>query len=46
MNVTYYFTDENLRLGSKINLDSHNFKHAISILTIIPIHTDFGIETR
>ena len=30
----------------EINLDSHNINYAISILFIIPIEIDFGIETR
>ena len=27
----YYFTDEKIKIGFKINLDSHNFNHANSI---------------
>ena len=42
----YHFIDENLKTGFKINLDSHNINHANSILSIIPIYPDFGIETR
>ena len=42
----YYFIDENLKIGFKINLESHNISHAISILTITPIFSEFGIKFR
>ena len=42
----YYFTDRILRVGFKINLDSHHINHANSKLTIIPNHLEFGIEVR
>ena len=42
----YYFTDRNLRVGFKINLDSHHINHANSKLTIIPNYPEFGIEVR
>ena len=42
----YYFTDRNLKVGFKINLDSHNTNHANSKLAIIPIYPEFGIEVR
>ena len=42
----YYFSDRNLQVGFKINLDSHNINHANSKLTITPKHTEFGIEFR
>ena len=42
----YYFIDENLKIGFKINLESHNIFHANSILTITPNCPDFGIEFR
>ena len=42
----YYFTDRNLKVGFKINLDSHNLHHANSKLTIIPNYPEFGIEVR
>ena len=42
----YYFTDRNLKVGFKINLDSHNLHHANSKLTITPYHPEFGIEFR
>ena len=42
----YYFIDENLRIGFKINLESHNINHAISLLNIEPNFPDIGIETR
>ena len=38
----YYFIDEK----EKINLESHNISHANSLLNIIPISPDIGIETR
>ena len=42
----YYFFDKNLKIGFKINLESHNFSHANSILTILPKFPEFGIEFR
>ena len=42
----YYFIDENLKNGFKINLESHNINHASSILTITPNFQEFGIEYR
>ena len=42
----YYFTDRNLRVGFKINLDSHNLHHTNSKITITPNHPEFGIEVR
>ena len=42
----YYFIDEKLKLGFKINLDSHNLYHTNSKLTITPYHPEFGIEVR
>ena len=42
----YYFTDRNLKVGFKINLDSHNLHHANSKITITPYHPEFGIEFR
>ena len=42
----YYFIDENLKIGFKINPESHNFSHANSILTIRPNFPEFGIEFR
>ena len=41
----YYFINENLKIGFKNNLESHNINHATSILTITPKYPDFGIET-
>ena len=46
MTKTFYFSDENLKIGFKFNLESHNINHANSILSIIPMYPDFGIETR
>ena len=42
----YYFPDRNLKVGFKINLDSHNLHHANFKLTIIPNYLEFGIEVR
>ena len=42
----YYFLEENLKIGFKINLESHNLNHANSILTIIPNFTDIGVDFR
>ena len=42
----YYFIDENLRNGFKINLESHNISLANSILTITPNFSEFGVELR
>ena len=42
----YYFIDKNLKIGFKIDLESHNISHANSILTILPKFPEFGIEFR
>ena len=44
----YYFIDKNLKIGFKNNLDleSHNFSHANSILSILPKFPEYGIEFR
>ena len=42
----YFFIDENLKNGLKINLEKHNINHANSILTITPKFPEFGIEYR
>ena len=42
----YYFIDENLKIGFKINLESHKINHVNSILTITPNFSEFGIEFR
>ena len=42
----YYFTDRNLKVGFKMNLDSHHNNHANSKLTIITNLPEFGIEVR
>ena len=39
----YYFTDRNLKVGFKINLDSHHFFHANSKLTITPNYLELEI---
>ena len=46
MKNPYYFIDKNLKIGFKINLESHNFSHASSILTLTPNFPEFGIEFR
>ena len=46
MNNPYYFIDENLKIGFKINLESQIFNHANSILTITPSFSELGIEFR
>ena len=38
----YCFIDENLKIGSKINLESHNIIHS----NFVPNFPDIGIETR
>ena len=35
-----------MKIGFKINLESHNFSHANSILTSLPKFSEFGIEFR
>ena len=42
----YYFIDENLKSGFKINLESHNINQTNSLLKLIPDVPDIGIETR
>ena len=42
----YYFTDRNIKVGFKINLDSHHINHANSKLTIKPNYPEFGIDVR
>ena len=46
MNNPCYFTDRNLKVGLKNNLDSHRINHANSKLIIIPNYPVFGIEVR
>ena len=41
-----YFTDRNLKVGLKINLDEHHINHANSQLTIIPNYPEIGIKVR
>ena len=41
-----YFTDRNLKVGFKINLDSHHINHAKSKITVTPKYLEFGIEIR
>ena len=42
----YFFIDRNLRVGLKVNLDSHHINHANSKLTFTPKYPEFGIEIR
>ena len=42
----YFFFDENLKIGFKIILESHNVNHANSLLNIEPKFPDIGVETR
>ena len=42
----YYFIDKNLKIGFKINLESHNISHANSISSILPKFPEYGIEFR
>ena len=42
----YYYIDENLKKGFKINLEKHNINHANSLLNIEPNFPDIRIETR
>ena len=42
----YYFTDRALKVGFKINLDSHQINQANSKLTTTPNYPEFGIEVR
>ena len=42
----YYFIDRDLQLGFNINLDSHNFSHANSTLTITPKFPEYVIGFR
>ena len=46
MIVPYYFSNEKINLGFKINLENQNINHSNSILSIIPTYRNFGIETR
>ena len=42
----YYFLDEKLKIGFKINLESQNINHANSILTITPNFPELVNEFR
>ena len=41
-----YFIDEKLKIGFKVNLESHNINHAKSLLKFVPNFLDIGNETR
>ena len=42
----YFFIHENLKVGFKINLDSHKLHHTNSKLNFIPKHPEFDKEVR
>ena len=42
----YCFADENLKIGFRSILESHNFNHANSLLNFIPNFPHIRIETR
>ena len=42
----YFFTDKNLKVGFKINLDKHHVNHANPKITITPNSFEFWIEVR
>ena len=42
----FYFIEENLKIGFKINLESHNINHENSLSNIEPQFPDIGSETR
>ena len=42
----YYFTDRNLKVGFKINVDSHRINHANSKLTTKSNYPELRIEVR
>ena len=42
----YYFTDRNLKVGFKINLDSQYNNHANSKFFITPNYPEIGIEVH
>ena len=46
LNNPYYFIDEKLKIDLKVNLESHNANHAISLLNDISNFPDIGIETK
>ena len=46
MNNQYYLTDRNLKMGFKINFDSHHINRANSKLTITHEQSKFGIKLR
>ena len=42
----YYFTHRKLKMGFKINLDTHHINQANSKLTKTPNYPEFGVEVR
>ena len=46
MTNPYYFTDRNLKVGFKMNLDTHHIDHANSKLNSTPNYPEFGKEIR
>ena len=39
----FYFTDEVLKIGFEISLNSDKIDHSNSIVSFIPIHLDIGV---
>ena len=46
MKHPHCFTDRNLKVGFKLNLDNHHINQANSKVTITPNYPEFGIEIR
>ena len=46
MLIPYYFTDRTLKVGFKINLNSHHVNHANSKVSFTPNYPEIGIEFR
>ena len=46
MNIPFYFFDEILKIGFKINVESHNINQANSILIITPNFPEFKVDFR
>ena len=44
--IPYYFTDRNLKVGFKINLDALEINHDNSKLTSKPNYPEFGFGVR
>ena len=46
MNNPYFFTDRNMVVGFKVNLDTHLINHANSKLSFTAIYPEFRVEVR